>query len=249
MPIDNKPYMQLMNYENILLTKCVYDGPYQIPVIYPGTCEGVTEYVPFTFALTEEHPEGKGVQFFQDDYRFTRVWNQPVKYVERLKKFDVVLSPDFSLFPDLPVSMQIYNHYRKHWCAAYWQNNGINVIPTICWADKSSFDWCFTGEPQRSVVAVSASGPTTTPEGIKAFNYGFDAMMEILQPTQVLYFGKNVVSQRYADRLVMIENTNMTRMHGEVTRRTKSKKRTREFLASRAESVEELIEHFRKEVE
>lgn len=248
MPIDTKPYMQLMNYENISKFEPVYDGPFNIPVIYPvSVYEHIEEYVPFNLALAEKHPEGKGVQFFIDDYRFTRVWNQPTKYVDILKKFEYVLSPDFSLFTDFPRAMQIYNHYRKHWCGAYWQSQGIEVIPTICWSDKESFAWCFDGEPQRSVVAISASGPTNMPESKKAFLYGFDAMMERLQPELVLYFGKNVVSKRYSDRIVPVANLNMDRMHGEVTRKTIAKKRTRAFIDKRAESLDELLAHFHKE--
>lgn len=30
--------------------------------------------------------------------------------------------------------------------------HGINVIPTICWSNHESFEWCFDGEPTHSVV-------------------------------------------------------------------------------------------------
>lgn len=52
--------------------------------------------------------------------------------------------------------MKIYNHYRKHWLGAYWQDNGITVIPTISWSDKESFGWCFDGELVGGTVAVSS---------------------------------------------------------------------------------------------
>ena len=47
-----------------------------------------------------------------------------------------------------PFAMQIYNQYRKHWLAAYWQLNGITVYPTISWSDENSYEWCFDGEPR-----------------------------------------------------------------------------------------------------
>lgn len=36
--------------------------------------------------------------------------------------------------------------------------NGLRVIPTIAWSDKSSHAWCFDGEPHGGVVAVYSVG-------------------------------------------------------------------------------------------
>lgn len=81
-----------------------------------------------------------GIHFFLDDYQFMRLWNNPERYIDLLKKFNCVLSPDFSLYADYPTALQIYNHYRKHWLAACWQMYGIEVIPTICWSNEKSFE-------------------------------------------------------------------------------------------------------------
>ena len=64
----------------------------------------------------------------------------------------------FSLYTDYPVAVQLYSHYRKHWLGAWWQKNGLTVIPSISWSDEHSFDWCFDGDPVRGTVAVSSVG-------------------------------------------------------------------------------------------
>ena len=46
------------------------------------------------------------LHFFVDDYQFERLWNSPKQYIELLKKFDAVLTPDFSLYMDMPLPMQ-----------------------------------------------------------------------------------------------------------------------------------------------
>ena len=84
-----------------------------------------------------------------DDYQLSRLWNRPNIYIEMLKKFKAVCSPDFSLYTDHPKAVQLFNHYKKHWLGAYWESKGIKVIPTICWSDSSSFEWCFDGEPRN----------------------------------------------------------------------------------------------------
>jgi hypothetical protein len=130
-----------------------------------------------------------GVHFFLDDYQFNRCWNAPDKYIPILQKYKCVLSPDFSLYADFPKAIQIYNHYRKHWLGAYWQLNGIEVIPTICWSDKDSFEWCFDGEPVGGTVAVSSVGTQRSAATKELFLAGYQEMMKKLKPTQIIFYG------------------------------------------------------------
>ncbi|WP_456033853.1 DUF4417 domain-containing protein [Roseburia inulinivorans] len=119
-----------------------------------------------------------------------RVWTEPDRYISMLQRFKYVLTPDFSLYTDFPKPLQIYNHYRKHWIGAYWQMHGINVIPTICWSDQKSFEWCFDGEPTQSVVAVSSVGTQNNKEKKRCFLDGYHEMVERLQPTQIIFYGR-----------------------------------------------------------
>lgn len=98
-------------------------------------------------------------------------------------------APDFSTYTDMPVAMQIYNHYRKHWIAAYWQMHGITVYPTISWSDESSYAWCFDGEPRGGVVSVSSVGTQNSVESKRLFMRGYEAMMKALDPAWVIFYG------------------------------------------------------------
>ena len=62
------------------------------------------------------------------------------------RRFRFVCTPDFSMYTDFPLALQINSHYRKHWLGAYWQSKGITVIPTIFWSDERSFEWCFDAD-------------------------------------------------------------------------------------------------------
>lgn len=163
-------------------------GQYGIPRIRPQELPFVDEFVPFA-DLSKKFTKGQGVQMFVDDYRLERLWQRPDKYLEPLQRAGVVFSPDFSLYTDMPRILQLYSHYKKHWLAAYWQRNSITVIPTICWSDEKSFDFCFDGEPKENTVAVSSVGTQRGAETKAAFLLGYDAMMERLQPETVLFFG------------------------------------------------------------
>ncbi|MGM9650978.1 MAG: DUF4417 domain-containing protein [Faecousia sp.] len=85
--------------------------------------------------------------------------------------------------------MSIYNHYRKHWLGAYWQQSGITVIPTISWSDKRRFEWCFEGEPEAGVVAVSSVGTQLNKESRALFLPGYNEMLSRFQPEWAYFYG------------------------------------------------------------
>lgn len=179
----------MINFENLDKFAFPGVGKYDIPQIDPETKYPVEEFVGMNYALTEKNPESKIMHCFVDDYQFIRYWNNPDKYIPMLSKFSAVCSPDFSTYRDMPLAMQIYNHYRKHWLAAYWQLNGITVYPTISWSDKKSFDWCFDGEPVGGVVAVSSVGAIKNKEIKRSFLLGYEEMMKRLNPSWVIFYG------------------------------------------------------------
>ena len=133
-------------YENLQHGFYAGAGKYDIPQLTGSKITDFPELIGFNYAKTTKNRQNKGVHFFLDDYQFLRLWNNPTAYLDILKGFRCVLTPDFSLYADFPTAMQIYNHYRKHWLGAFWEDNGIEVIPTICWSDEKSFKWCFDGE-------------------------------------------------------------------------------------------------------
>lgn len=166
-------YRNRRNYEN--LERQIFDGvgKYGIPQIEPVTYEKGCEWIGFNYAKTCKEPEKKGVHFFLDDYQFNRLWTDVDRYIPMLQKFRYVMSPDFSTYTDFPKAIQIYNHYRKHWVGAYLQEAGIQVIPTISWSTPDSFEWCFDGEPQGGVVAVSSLGVMNSKEKKELFLIGY----------------------------------------------------------------------------
>ena len=179
----------MINFENLDKWSFSGVGKYEIPQIDPETKYPGGEFVGMNYALTEKFPESKIMHCFVDDYQFIRYWNNPDKYLPVLSKFSAVCSPDFSTYTDMPLAMQIYNHYRKHWLAAYWQLNGITVYPTISWSDESSYEWCFDGEPVGGVVAVSSVGTQKNKESKRLFLLGYEEMMKRLDPAWVIFYG------------------------------------------------------------
>ncbi len=140
-----------------------------------------------------DDPENYIAHFYYDDYKFISAWREPDKYIERLKRFKAVVSPDFSLYTDFPRALQILSCYRRQWCGAFWQAQGLDVIPDVVWGDKESFDYCFDGIPKGGTVAVSSVGVKNdedwnNKEG-DMFRAGFEEMKKRLEPTTILWYG------------------------------------------------------------
>ena len=100
----------------------------------------------------------KGVHFFVDDYRFENTYSKPEKSINRLQQYKFVLTPDFSLYSDMPLWRQFESVAHGRWVGANWQSNGLVVIPTISWSTSRSFEFCFDGVEQGATVAVGMIG-------------------------------------------------------------------------------------------
>lgn len=122
-----------------------------------------------------------GVHFFID-YQFERVWNFPDRYVSMLSGFKVVLSPDFSLYEDMPFSMQLWNLYRGLFVACFWQSQGVSVVPSLTWSSRLVLTDVY---PVCSTVAVSSVGV----RDVLGFRDKYNLFMRKILPTNVLFFG------------------------------------------------------------
>lgn len=128
-----------------------------------------------------------GVHFFIDDYRMDAIYTNPPCYLSKLARFGYVLTPDYSLYADMPRAIQVHNVFRNRWCGAYWQALGLTVIPTISWGLTPTFEFCFDGVEKDSIVAISTVGC------LKArlnFMRGYYKMLEKINPKTIICYGK-----------------------------------------------------------
>lgn len=169
-------------------------GKYNIPEIAPVyELPKVERFIEFDYCKRIREGQDKiGVHFFEDDYKFERVWTSPDRYGSMLSKFSYILGPDFSQYTDFPLALQIYNHYRNMWVAKYWQIcYNMIVVPTVMWGDESSYEWCFDGYPKNSIVAVSNVGLCQNKEIHEMFLSGYNEMLKRLNPSKILVFSRN----------------------------------------------------------
>ena len=195
----NKAYnLDLIDYENLT------NDFWQMPTIKNDN------YVPsdligFNYAKSNKE-KNCGIHFYVDDYQFERVWNAPEKYIDILKEYDCILSPDFSLYMDMPMPMKIWNIYRSRQIGAFYQSKGIKVIPTMSWAEKETFEFCFQGIPEGSVVSVSTIGVKENKNALQIWNDGMKEMIKRIHPSTILVYGGELKFDYGGINVVYFEN-------------------------------------------
>ena len=178
----NKAYnLDLIDYDNLT------NDFWQMPIIKNN------KFIPkdligFNYAKSSDNKDA-GIHFYVDDYQFERIWSYPEKYVDILLEYDCILSPDFSLYLDMPMPMKIWNTYRSRQIGAYYQSKGLIVIPTISWAEKETFEFCFKGIPKGSIVSVSTIGVKRDEYALSIWKEGMDEMIKQIEPSDILVYG------------------------------------------------------------
>lgn len=168
-----------------------HTGKYDFPIIHSYTGKIPHELIPFNNAKSFSKRD-VGIHFFIDDYQFERLWRFPDRYISLLQQYDCVLSPDFSVYVDMPLSLKIFNIYRNRVLGNYWQRNGIKVIPTLQWADLRTFDFCFNGIEFGGTVAVSTLGSAKSPISKGYWIEGMQRAIDKLKPNTILLYGSPI---------------------------------------------------------
>lgn len=182
--------------KEFLITGCELTEKYQFPIIPQCTLDTMPEdSIDFeeSFSRKIKNHRKLNVNFYIDDVKFNRIWNNPDKYLEHLRCFHSVTMPDFSISTGdrgMPFALNIYNKYRNHALAWYFHINDIKVIPSVPIADIDSYDWCFDGLPQNSILSVCTNGRVRAKASRIEFCDGFKYMCDKLHPTRVIIVGR-----------------------------------------------------------
>ncbi|MCD8293811.1 MAG: DUF4417 domain-containing protein [Clostridia bacterium] len=171
------------------------DGPWGFPIIKkPSQYIIPKNIVPFSRRSKASHEDA--ICFHEYDPVFADVLIHPENYVDEFKgRF--ILSPDFSLYRNAPFAAQIINVYRNRAIGAYFQNNGVHVIPLIRWGNSLTYSIsaavsekvAFLGIEKHSICAISTYGCIRSKEDREEFKAGLKAMLETLEPEIVLVYG------------------------------------------------------------
>ena len=134
--------------------------------------------------------------FYEYDVNFREILINTEKYVDDLKRFPGIVTPDCSLYLDAPLCVQIADIYLNRAVGYYLSKQGIYVIPNIRWGDERTYTADFFGEKvafqgvdKHSIVSIGTYGQIKTAESKRYFREGLEEMLKELEPEVVLVYG------------------------------------------------------------
>ena len=134
--------------------------------------------------------------FYVKDRRFLGVVARLRAHLDELRRFAFVVTPDLSLFWDLPIVLQKVNTYFNRAIGCALQAHGIKAIPNVRWGDERSYTsrhgekpFAFLGVPTGATVAIGSHGCMEDREKREHFKAGLAAMFEWVEPKVVIVYG------------------------------------------------------------
>lgn len=174
-------------FRSFLVKNATYDGTLEMP------CIKSVDAIPNKLTVFSKSIRSKDfnsfVHFFEDDVEFERIWNAPNRYLPILRKFDGVITPDFSLYRDMPLVMQEWNTYRSRAIGHWLQENGITVIPNIRFSDERSYAFCCDGVSKGGTIAVGSHGCIKINIERMYFERGLSEIIKKLEPKRIIVYG------------------------------------------------------------
>ena len=174
-----------------------FDGIFEIPIIKrPKKIIIPNKLVPFS-KMEKADKKTFAVCEYENDSEFKDILINPNEYVEILKQYQGFISPDCSVYRDMPLAAQITNIYRNRAIGYFFQKHGVYVIPCVRWGDERTYTTkflpekiAFLGVEKNSIVSVGSYGQLKDRVNRYYFEAGLDSMVETLEPQQVLVYGK-----------------------------------------------------------
>lgn len=225
---NKKPYISEVrkgckdNFHAFMVEEAEFDGYYDIPFIPQDFNLDVKKLIAYDKTYKHIYEPGEVVHFYLDDQKFDGpkgIWNGLSNNESYKRGFDLsrfegataIITPDFSLYLDMPRVMQIWNVYRSRAVGFYLTKLGYNVIPNIRWTDEESYDFAFAGLYQGQIVAVGTLGCSKNNADKVLLINGFIEMIKQINPKMVIIYGPickelKLVIERYNVNVIQFES-------------------------------------------
>jgi hypothetical protein len=174
-------------FHAFLVKNATYDTSLEIPCIKPENCIP-QKLIPFSKAV-KSMDYNCFVHFYEDDASFIRLWNNPNRYLPILKRYKGVITPDFSLYRDMPLVMQQWNTYRNRAIGCWLQDNDVTVITNVRWGDQRTFSFCCAGAPKNNIISVGSHGCIKILQERQYFIEGLEYIVATLKPKIIIVYG------------------------------------------------------------
>ena len=171
-----------------LLNGVTLCGEAEIPQIAPESA--IPDHlVAWSEAKSIKDKSNSWLHFFEDDYRFQEIWRDPEILFSTAREFAGIISPDFSLYLDMPTPIKITNTYKNHLLGRAAQIRGIQTITNVRLSGVNSAWYALAGAPRNSIIALGLHGTIKNRENRKIVLKEIEIITNTLEPTGIVVYG------------------------------------------------------------
>lgn len=171
-----------------------FTSSFQMPIVKPILCD-IPKHIIAYYRTTTGKYSNAVPHFYTDDKHLEGLWTRPNKYARMiLSRNTLIIGPDFSVYAELVFTQKLWNIFRNKLLVAWWQYNGIDVIPNISWINEN-YECSFDGWPQGSVIAVNSTGVGNSERCKAMWITGYKKMLEYLNPAHIIRYGAKQIGE------------------------------------------------------
>lgn len=167
-----------------------YDPTYDIPILAPYNGPVPANIIPYKAISRASHSDCPC--FYMSDTEIPLLFNNIEYYTKRLSRFDYVIAPDHSIYCGAPLPVNLQSLFVNRSVAAYWQEHGLNVIPSFNGGDAKTFDYCLAGMPQNSIIATGNVGVLHSNVTRRLWIALVEMAIKELEPTALIVYGTRI---------------------------------------------------------
>lgn len=185
-----------------------YAGKFDFPVVSGNLLNEVDFIATYSEKSLYHKTSHTLVCFCVDDFKFDG-WNKLYfaiiyqsqsilnKFKQRFCNVKYMAAPDYSVYSDMPVYMQIENIARSR-VVHLWLELECNIrcIPTMAWGGVESLKWCFDGIEKGSTVFLSLKGACQQKEAKNNCLAGIKAMIDVVKPNRIIVYSSSVYQSK-----------------------------------------------------
>ncbi len=126
--------------------------------------------------------------FYCNDAGFTPILNNPIRYVEKLQQYQMVIGIDPSPYDNMPLVVQKSQIYLNLAITYYFANQGIKIIPNVRIGDNRTLS-CLEAFPKHTLIAIGTHGFTNRLDNRYIFADQVMRVVDTLEPTGIIVYG------------------------------------------------------------
>lgn len=166
-----------------------FAGNYEMPVL-KGTTEVPKGIIRFSDSKSKsrDNPDAWIVPY-EHDTKLECMWRNAFKYEKALLKHPGIISWDFSMYRNMPFSLQLWNCFRGRLLGSQHERLGGTCIPNIRPSDIRTLAFALDGIAPETTIAMGTAGNLKHSDDRAIFEFYVNEIVKRLHPANIIVYG------------------------------------------------------------